>query len=94
MQAGYQRHVRACNNAVLPGERLAFRIGAGIDLQSSADAEIDWAARDIAQFADKIGIPPQTLDRETGGLSALEFTPGRKHTSRCPTRFACRSGAL
>lgn len=27
MEAGYQRHVRACNNAVLPGERLALRIG-------------------------------------------------------------------
>ncbi len=27
MDDGYLRHVRTCNNAVLPGERLAFRIG-------------------------------------------------------------------
>jgi 8-oxo-dGTP pyrophosphatase MutT (NUDIX family) len=27
MDEGYLRHVRACNNAVLPGERLPFRIG-------------------------------------------------------------------
>jgi 8-oxo-dGTP pyrophosphatase MutT (NUDIX family) len=27
MDDGYLRHVRNCNNAVLPGERLAFRIG-------------------------------------------------------------------
>jgi 8-oxo-dGTP pyrophosphatase MutT (NUDIX family) len=27
MDDGYLRHVRGCNNAVLPGERLAFRIG-------------------------------------------------------------------
>jgi 8-oxo-dGTP pyrophosphatase MutT (NUDIX family) len=26
--SGFLRHVRACNNAVLPGERLPFRIGA------------------------------------------------------------------
>jgi 8-oxo-dGTP pyrophosphatase MutT (NUDIX family) len=26
-ESGFQRHVRACNNAVLPGGRLAFRIG-------------------------------------------------------------------
>lgn len=27
MEAGYLRHIRACNNAVLPGDRLPFRIG-------------------------------------------------------------------
>jgi 8-oxo-dGTP pyrophosphatase MutT (NUDIX family) len=27
MEAGFERHVRACNNAVLPGGRIAFRIG-------------------------------------------------------------------
>jgi 8-oxo-dGTP pyrophosphatase MutT (NUDIX family) len=30
MDEGFLRHVRACNNAVLPGERLAFRIGAAL----------------------------------------------------------------
>lgn len=39
MDEGYQRHVRACNNAVLPGERLAFRIGT---------AQVGWVKRDFA----------------------------------------------
>jgi 8-oxo-dGTP pyrophosphatase MutT (NUDIX family) len=30
MQTGFPRHVRACNNAVLPGDRLPFRIGADL----------------------------------------------------------------
>ncbi len=39
MDEGYQRHVRACNNAILPGDRLAFRIG---------DAHVGWVRRDFA----------------------------------------------
>jgi 8-oxo-dGTP pyrophosphatase MutT (NUDIX family) len=33
IEAGYLRHIRACNNARLPGDRLAFRIG---------DAVVGW----------------------------------------------------
>jgi len=39
MEAGYQRHIRACNNAVLPGERLPFRIGT---------ASVGWVKPDFA----------------------------------------------
>jgi 8-oxo-dGTP pyrophosphatase MutT (NUDIX family) len=39
MDEGYLRHVRACNNAVLPGERLAFRIGA---------VQVGWVKPDFA----------------------------------------------
>ena len=38
-RAGFLRHVRACNNAVLPGERLPFRIGA---------AQVGWVKPDFA----------------------------------------------
>ena len=36
---GFARHVRACNNAALPGERLAFRLGS---------AQVGWVRRDFA----------------------------------------------
>jgi 8-oxo-dGTP pyrophosphatase MutT (NUDIX family) len=39
MEAGYLRHIRACNNAVLPGERLPFRIGA---------TQVGWVKPDFA----------------------------------------------
>ncbi|MEJ0018475.1 MAG: DUF4743 domain-containing protein [Acetobacteraceae bacterium] len=39
MHPGYERHMRACNNAILPGERLAFRIGA---------TQVGWVKPDFA----------------------------------------------
>jgi 8-oxo-dGTP pyrophosphatase MutT (NUDIX family) len=39
MDQAYQRHIRACNNAVLPGDRLAFRIGG---------AQVGWVKPDLA----------------------------------------------
>ena len=36
----FQRHVRACNNAVLPGERLPFHIG---------DASVGWVTVAVAE---------------------------------------------
>ena len=39
MEAGYLRHVRACNNAVLPGERRPFHIGAAL---------VGWVKPDFA----------------------------------------------
>src|SRR3954452_21847998 len=39
MEAGFLRHIRACNNAVLPGGRLAFRIGS---------AQVGWVKPDFA----------------------------------------------
>lgn len=40
MDEGYQRHFRACNNAVLPGERLSFRIGTAL---------VGWVKPDLAE---------------------------------------------
>ncbi len=39
MDEAYRRHIRACNNAVLPGDRLAFRIG---------PAQVGWVKPDLA----------------------------------------------
>ena len=47
MDEGYLRHVRACNNAVLPGERLPFRIGA---------VQVGWVKPD---FAAKLAAFPE-----------------------------------
>ena len=38
--AGYWRHIQACNNAVLPGDRLAFLIG---------DAQVGWVGPKLAE---------------------------------------------
>ena len=54
-EAGYLRHIRACNNARLPGDRVAFRIGS---------AQVGWVkpafAAKLAEFpevrADSDGI--------------------------------------
>ena len=46
MDEGYRRHVRACNNAVLPGERLPFRIGT---------AQVGWVKPEFA--ARLAGLP-------------------------------------
>jgi 8-oxo-dGTP pyrophosphatase MutT (NUDIX family) len=43
---GFQRHVRACNNAGLPGERLPFLIG---------DQQVGWVAARIASALE--GMP-------------------------------------
>lgn len=48
----FLRHVRACNNARLPGERLAFRIG---------DTPVGWVTRDFA--ARLAASPPMRQDR-------------------------------
>jgi len=39
MDIGFLRHIQACNNAVLPGDRLLFRIGA---------AQVGWLKPDFA----------------------------------------------
>ena len=39
IDAGFLRHLRTCNNAVLPGVRLAFRLGS---------AQVGWVTRDFA----------------------------------------------
>ncbi len=44
--SGFLRHVRACHNAVLPGERLAFRIG---------DAPVGWV---MPAFAAALATQP------------------------------------
>ena len=64
MDEAYLRHVRACNNAVLPGERLAFRIGAArvglvkpdFAARLAAFPEIDTAADGLA-LTDAAALP-------------------------------------
>jgi len=59
MEAGYLRHIRACNNADLPGERLAFRIG---------DAAVGWVK---PAFADRLAAFPQ-IRRDAGGVTLTD----------------------
>jgi 8-oxo-dGTP pyrophosphatase MutT (NUDIX family) len=46
LEPGYLRHVRACNNAVLPGGRLAFELG---------PARVGWVTED---FAARLAVLP------------------------------------
>jgi len=50
MEAGYQRHISVCNNAVLPGDRLPFRIGA---------EQVGWVK---PAFAAQLAAQPQYSD--------------------------------
>jgi hypothetical protein len=47
IETGFRRHIRACNNACLPGERLAFRIG---------EAQVGWVK---PEFAARLAAFPQ-----------------------------------
>jgi 8-oxo-dGTP pyrophosphatase MutT (NUDIX family) len=58
---GYLRHVRACNNAHLPGDRLAFRIG---------DALVGWVK---PAFAAKLAEFPQ-VDADSAGVTLTDAT--------------------
>jgi len=51
---GYLRHIRACNNAQLPGIRRPFRIG---------DAQVGWLKAD---FATRLAEFPQVASRASG----------------------------
>jgi 8-oxo-dGTP pyrophosphatase MutT (NUDIX family) len=53
MDVGFRRHIRSCNNAVLPGERLAFHIGT---------APVGWVKPELAErLAD---LPAFALDAD------------------------------
>jgi len=54
---GFQRHVRACNNAALPGQRLAFRLGA---------AQVGWVLPGHADHLAAHGV------RRDGGAMVLD----------------------
>ena len=75
MQAGYQRHISACNNADLPGERLPFRIG---------PAQVGWVRPD---FAAKLAALPEidaTPDAVTlGDAGALQDVARRLSDAGC-----------
>jgi 8-oxo-dGTP pyrophosphatase MutT (NUDIX family) len=65
-QHGFMRHLQACNNAALPGERLVFRIGpsqVGWMLPSIAEALADHAAVDI--------LPDAVVLRDPAALPVL-----------------------
>jgi 8-oxo-dGTP pyrophosphatase MutT (NUDIX family) len=54
MENGFQRHIHACNNVVLPGDRLPFRIGA---------AQVGWLKPD---FAARLATFPQVTTGADG----------------------------
>jgi 8-oxo-dGTP pyrophosphatase MutT (NUDIX family) len=56
---GYQRHIRACNNARLPGERLEFRIG---------DVQVGWVK---PAFAARLAEFPQ-VRTALGGVTLTD----------------------
>jgi len=58
IETGFQRHIRACNNARLPGGRLAFHIG---------DAQVGWVT---PEFATKLAEFPQVR----AGAGAVTLT--------------------
>jgi hypothetical protein len=54
--SGFSRHVRACNNAVLPGERIAFRVG---------QDDVGWVAVGIARAMEGMPALQCAVDRVT-----------------------------
>nr|UXE44784.1 hypothetical protein Hi04_10k_c377_00013 [uncultured bacterium] len=59
MESGYLRHLRTCNNAHLPGERLAFRIGS---------AQVGWVKQG---FATVLAEFPE-IQTDTDGVSLAD----------------------
>ena len=66
MDEGFLRHVRACNNAVLPGERLAFRIG---------PEQVGWVrpalAQALAAFPEITTVPDGAVLNDPAALPAI-----------------------
>ncbi len=66
MQAGYLRHIRACNNAVLPGERLKVGIG---------PAQVGWVKPDfaarLAAFPEIIAVTDGLVLTDAAALPAI-----------------------
>jgi len=58
---GFQRHIRACNNTRLPGERLPFHIG---------KPQVGWVKPD---FAARLAAFPE-IARDAGGLTLADGT--------------------
>jgi 8-oxo-dGTP pyrophosphatase MutT (NUDIX family) len=64
-ETGFARHVRGCNNARLPGERLPFRIGA---------VQVGWLApRMVGALA---GFPGVEIDPDAVTLTDAAALPG------------------
>jgi 8-oxo-dGTP pyrophosphatase MutT (NUDIX family) len=72
---GYQRHIRACNNARLPGERLEFRIG---------EAQVGWVK---PAFAAKLAAFPQV--RADAGAVTLTDAEALPAISRSLSEAGC-----
>src|SRR5690242_9877116 len=64
-ETGFERHVRACNNAVLPGERIPFHIG---------DASVGWVTVAVAEALRDFPAIRRTTARVT--LTDAEALPG------------------
>jgi 8-oxo-dGTP pyrophosphatase MutT (NUDIX family) len=59
MEIGFLRHIQACNNAVLPGDRVPFRIGA---------APVGWLKPD---FAAKLATFPE-ITTDANGVTLID----------------------
>jgi len=53
---GFHRHIAACTNAVLPGERLSFHVGTG---------HVGWVSRDLAEALAGFPVITMTASRVT-----------------------------
>jgi 8-oxo-dGTP pyrophosphatase MutT (NUDIX family) len=72
---GFQRHIRACNNANLPGDRMPFRIGGAV---------VGWVK---PEFAERLAAQPE-MRVESGGIaladgSALQAIARRLSDAGC-----------
>jgi len=72
---GFQRHIRACNNANLPGDRMPFRIGGAV---------VGWVK---PEFAERLAAQPE-MRVESGGIvladgSALQAIARRLSDAWC-----------
>jgi 8-oxo-dGTP pyrophosphatase MutT (NUDIX family) len=64
-ETGFQRHVRACNNAVLPGARLTFHIGG---------THVGWVAPSAAEALSR--FPAMRVTADTVELTEPEALDG------------------
>jgi 8-oxo-dGTP pyrophosphatase MutT (NUDIX family) len=55
-ETGFERHVRACNNAVLPGDRVPFYVG---------DASVGWVTVPVAEALRDFPAIRRTAERVT-----------------------------
>ena len=79
------RHIAACNNAVLPGARLRFRIGA---------AEVGWVLPELARALAEFSPVTVGADGVTLAADAADALPGIARALATAGRFRWRGEAF